>query len=157
MKRLIVMRHAKSDWGDSSLQDIERPLNGRGRKDAPRMGAMLVEAGYRPELILRSPARRTEETAAGLLEAFGTGCAITVVERFYPGGPGAFLRALAEYGGQADTLLLLAHNPGVEDFASRLAGEDLLMPTAAAAVFETPQGDPERARLLALLLPRDAR
>ena len=69
-RRLIVMRHAESSWDSSMGSDHERTLNERGRKDAPRVGAALVQKGWIPELVLSSDAQRTSETFAGLSESF---------------------------------------------------------------------------------------
>lgn len=154
MKTLIVMRHAKSDWSHEGLADIERPLNSRGYRDAPSMGAALVSAGFHPDLILRSPAVRTRETTAGLLEGIGRDIPVKVVDDFYPGGPAEFLEALQEHEEDADTILILAHNPGIESFAERLSGNYQRMPTAAAAVFDTPDGTVESAELVTVLRPQ---
>ena len=152
MKKLIVMRHAKSDWSDSSLKDSERPLNRRGIKDAPRMGKALVKAGFRPDLILLSPAERTNQTAAGLIRGMGGSCPAEFIEDFYQGDPEAFFAALEKYANKAEIILILAHNPGIENFVMRVCGCHERMPTAAAALFECSN---EEWQLKGILRPKE--
>ena len=77
MKKLLLLRHAKSSWGAADLTDFERPLNERGRRDAPLVGEFIREQGLRPDLVISSPAQRTRETIALVIEAAG----IEVAER----------------------------------------------------------------------------
>jgi phosphohistidine phosphatase len=163
--RLLLLRHAKSDWGDVALADRDRPLAGRGRRAASRIGAHLKVEGLGPDLVLCSSARRTQETLGRL----GLGDAETSVEDDLYGAPGdallARIRGLPETVG---TALLIGHNPGVQDLAIALAGPDLgepavrlreKFPTAALAVFEVQGGwsefAPGRARLTSFVVPRE--
>ena len=140
MKKLIVMRHAKSDWSNPSLADIDRPLNRRGERDAPRMGRALAERNHIPDLLLLSPAERVNRTAEGLSKGMGRSIPGEFIDSFYPGNPADFREALEEYGEKAGCILVLAHNPGVENFVMQLSGRYHKMPTAAAAVFSAENG-----------------
>ena len=125
IRRLIVMRHAKSSWDSSIGSDHERPLDCRGRKDAPRIGASLVQRGWIPDLVLSSDARRTRETFAGLSESFSS---------FYLAGPRAAGEEVAQLEGAVSCVLLLGHNPGWESLVEALSGEEVVMNPATAAL-----------------------
>ena len=133
-RRRIVMRHAKSSWGSATCPDHERPLNDRGRNDAPRVGAALVERGWVPDLVLSSDAQRTRETFAGLSEAFPGEVEARFLSSFYLAGPGAAAGEVSEVAGDVACLLLLGHNPGWESLVEELSGEDIIMKTATAAL-----------------------
>ncbi len=133
-RRLIVMRHAKSSWNSPGHSDHERPLNGRGRRDAPKIGAALVERGWTPELVLSSDAQRTRETFAGMSEFFPSAMEARYLPSFYHAGLGAAQGELPAVPDQVACLLVLGHNPGWEDLVDWLAGEDIVMKTANAAL-----------------------
>lgn len=133
---LALVRHAKSDWGDPSLDDHDRPLNDRGVRDAPRMARRLADAwaadGLRPDLILASTALRARTTA----EAFGAelGVAVSLDPELYGAPAGALLAAAAASG--ARTVVVVAHDPGMSVLAGRLSGDGIgHMPTCAVATF----------------------
>ena len=136
MKRLIVMRHAKSAWDDPLQADHDRPLNDRGRRAAPVIGAWLTAEGLTPDQVLVSSSRRTLETLAGL--ALGPVPAL-LLPALYHAHPAAILAALCDHG-QGKTVLLLGHNPGLSEFVTRIAAAPLdhprfnNMPTGAALV-----------------------
>jgi len=132
MIRLVLVRHAKSDWGTPSIGDHERPLNDRGMRDAPRMALALAETEFRPQVILSSTALRARTTA----EAFGAlfGVAVNLDRELY-GAPGATLLAKAA-GSGARRVIVVAHDPGMTELAERLsAGAITHMPTCAVASF----------------------
>ena len=150
-KKLSLFRHAKSDWADAALQDIERPLNDRGRRDAPAMGAYMAKQEHIPDLILCSAATRTKETAALIMEAFaGTvetdaPTKIDTLQRLYLATPGDILHILSALPDDVKHVMIIAHNPGLHSLAITLGHEafpgkfgDLIwkFPTAALAVFE---------------------
>lgn len=135
MRTLLLMRHAKSAWDDPALGDHERVLNARGRRDAPRMGELLLREGLVPDLVLCSGAARTRETAALLFEAFGVVPEVVYDDALYLASPVTLLDVVAA-APAADTLLVLAHNPGIAEWASALAGRELAYPTATVAAFE---------------------
>ena len=134
MRRLIVMRHAKSPWDSSVGSDRERPLSDRGRKDAPLVGAALVERGWAPDLVLSSDAQRTRETFAGLSEAFPGNVEARFLPSFYLAGPRAAGEEVAELEGAVSCVLLLGHNPGWESLVEALCGEDIIMEPATAVL-----------------------
>ena len=133
MKSLLVMRHAKSDWSRPDREDFDRPLNKRGRKDVPRVAGFLEACGARPDLVLASAAVRAQETAARLVEELEEGPQLVLDGRLYMAGPEALSEVLAAAAGQADTALVIAHNPGMEQWIARLTGARVRLPTAAVA------------------------
>lgn len=138
MTRLILMRHAKSSWKEAGQTDHQRPLNGRGRRDAPEMAKLLVDAGWTPDLALVSDAARTEETWAWMHDAFG-GPPMQLLPSLYHGGLQDIREALEAHAGSARTVLVLGHNPGWEEAASRLCRRLLTLSTANAALLSNPE------------------
>lgn len=133
MKTLLVLRHAKSSWVEAGLSDFERPLNERGRRDAPRMGRLLRKRALRPDLILCSPAERTRQTAALLTSAAGLDAEPRYDERIYEASAGRLIDVLSEVEAEAESVLLVGHNPGAEKLIEVLTGERERMTTAALA------------------------
>jgi phosphohistidine phosphatase len=138
MKTLLILRHAKSSWKDMSLTDHDRPLKKRGQRDAPRMGRLLHKQGLVPDLILSSTAKRAITTAVMLADACGYENDIDVRREFYPGYPDAYIDALREAADEYQTVMVVGHNPGLEELLDLLteAGESL--PTAALAQVALP-------------------
>jgi phosphohistidine phosphatase len=145
MNRLILLRHAKAEADAPSGDDFDRPLAARGRRDAAEMGRRLAERGYGPDLALVSTALRTRETweeaAASLADA-----EVRFEPELYNADAGAIRRLAAQRGAAAQTVLVVAHNPGLQELAMELmargeaptaflaqAGRNF--PPAAAAVF----------------------
>ncbi|KPJ82386.1 MAG: hypothetical protein AMJ58_01255 [Gammaproteobacteria bacterium SG8_30] len=140
-RRLTLVRHAKSDWSDTSLTDFDRPLNARGERDAPDMARRLVEAGLRPTLMISSPAARALATARVFAKAFGhSEKRIRLAEAAYLATPGELLEVVRRSGGRATHVMLFGHNPGISGFAAWLAGDDSLgeVPTCAVASLRVP-------------------
>lgn len=138
MRRLALVRHAKSDWGAPMLADHDRPLNRRGMRDAPAAAARLAATGFRPDVILCSTALRARATA----DAFGAalGVAVTADAVLYAAAPETLLRAAI--GAAVPAVLLVGHDPGMSLLAERLSdGRIDRMPTCAVAVFEWDQDD----------------
>lgn len=134
MKRLTLVRHAKSDWRDGRLEDFERPLNGRGNRDAPEMARRAVDAGLSPTLIISSPAVRALSTAKAFAGAFRYPAKrIRHADDAYLASPGTLLEIVRRLGGKAGHVMLFGHNPGISEFAVLLSGDDSLrdLPTAA--------------------------
>ncbi len=139
MKRLTLVRHAKSDWGDPDLADFDRPLNGRGRRNAPEMAARLAEAGLRPTLMLTSPALRALATARAFAKALDYPASrIRQADEAYLATPGTLLELVRTLGGRARHVMLFGHNPGISGFAALLSGDDSLgeVPTTAVVSLE---------------------
>jgi len=159
MKTLIVMRHAKSSWGDPGAADIDRPLNKRGRASAAAIGEWLRFGGFGPDLVLCSSERRTAET----WEHMGFKAEARFLPSLYHAGLGEILRAVR--WGEGNCVLLLGHNPGLAAFAASIVDKAPSherfydYPTAATMVaqFEGDWADLElgRAKSRAFTVPRD--
>lgn len=134
--QLIIMRHAKSDWGDRSLSDHERPLNPRGRRDSPRMARWLSENGLVPGIILSSSSQRTRDTVELMLPIWDDEPAVIFTDDLYLATPLQIVEVVQEMNGGHESIMVLAHNPGVTSLASVIAGQSLEMPTAAVAAYE---------------------
>jgi phosphohistidine phosphatase len=136
-RQLILMRHAKSDWADESLSDHDRPLNKRGRRDAPRVGHWLAEEDFLPDRILVSSSERTKETIALMIDAWQVDPETIFDDALYHASLGEILGAIQSNGGDSRRLMVLAHNPGMTSLVSHFAGDFMEMPTAAIGIFET--------------------
>jgi phosphohistidine phosphatase len=134
MKTLLIMRHAKSSWGDPGLADHDRPLNERGKADAPSMGAALREAGLVPEVILSSTAKRARQTAALAAEACGFEGGILLREDFYDADPADYLEGVRGVAGDPARVMIVGHNPGMTDLVEQLTGRPEMLSTANIAV-----------------------
>ena len=122
MKTLVLVRHAKSSWKDASLPDRERPLNRRGKRDAPEMGRRLADLGGVPDLILSSPATRAMETARIIAEKVGHPAdAIRGDERIYEAGPAEILDVIRELDDALERVFLFGHNPGLTQLVNELS------------------------------------
>lgn len=141
-KILLVMRHAKSDWDSAATRDFDRPLSRRGRRDAPRMGRWLQQQGYRPDRLICSPALRTRQTAAEIVDLVNYHHDDIIYEPMvYEASLTDLLAALRKHADDADTLMLLGHNPGLDELVIHLADRPpprsetgKFMTTAAVAV-----------------------
>jgi phosphohistidine phosphatase len=131
MITLALVRHAKSDWGDPSLDDHDRPLNDRGLRDAPVMARRLADSGFVLDVILSSTALRARTTARFFGDEFGLD--VTLEERLYGAPASVLLAAAAESG--ATSVMVVAHDPGMTVLAGRLSDEIAHMPTCAVATF----------------------
>jgi phosphohistidine phosphatase len=121
MKILYLVRHAKSSWDDPLQEDFDRPLNNRGRTDAPRMGKKLSERGIHPDLLLSSPAERAISTCVIIAEKIGYSLNnIHTDKRLYHASEETLLRVVREMNDANDEVMLFSHNPGLTDFANRL-------------------------------------
>lgn len=120
MKKIILLRHAKSDWGDPSLVDFDRPLSPRGIKDAPGIGQALKDEGLYPTYVSCSPARRTIETWKRLHEKWGEPVTFDLEEAIYMAGPATLLGLIQRIDDSHDTVMLIGHNPGMHLFARQL-------------------------------------
>jgi phosphohistidine phosphatase len=136
MRTLILVRHAKSSWNEPGVPDRDRPLNERGERDAPRMGARLAKHGVKPDLIVTSPAVRALATAkimAGKLD-YKRGD-IRVDDRLYAAEADTLLHVIRELGDPPRCVMLVGHNPEMTELAHRLSSRITHMPTCAVAVF----------------------
>jgi phosphohistidine phosphatase len=145
MKRVYLLRHAKSSWKDDSVADRDRPLAGRGRRAAKAMAGHLDAEGIRPDLVLCSPARRTRETLQRVEGAFGDRVEARFDEALYGASEPELLARLKALPQEVGSVMLIGHNPGLEELALALAsdGEGLARmrekyPTAALATIDLP-------------------
>ena len=136
MKTLFLIRHAKSSWDNAALPDKERPLNDRGRRDAPKMGERLAKREVKPDLILSSPAVRALSTAEFIAEKLDYRRKdIVVTERLYAAEVDDLLDVIRQLGDELKCVMLFGHNPEFTELAHRLSGEIAHMPTCAIAEF----------------------
>jgi phosphohistidine phosphatase len=139
MKTLLVLRHAKSSWDDTALDDHERPLNKRGRRDGPRMGELVREHRLTPDIIMSSDAVRARRTAESVAKAARYAGEILLDRLLYIASPPdilAVLRTTRET--KAGTVMIVGHNPGLEELVTQLTGEQQDLPTAALAQIGLP-------------------
>ena len=136
MKTLFLIRHAKSSWDDTALPDKDRPLNDRGRRDAPKMGERLAKRDVKPSLILSSPAVRALRTAEIIAKKLDyRRKEIVVNERLYAVEADDLLDVIHQLGDKVERVMLFGHNPELTELAHRLAGEISHLPTCAVAEF----------------------
>ena len=178
-RKLVLLRHAKSAWPD--LPDHERPLAGRGRRDAPVMGRWLRAAGHVPDQVLCSTARRARETWELAQPGLGAAPPVSFEDRVYEASAAQLLDLARHAPPAAKTLLIVGHDPGIPGLALLLAGAaapadggggsavpqavvermEAKFPTAAIAVLELTgpwdQLRPGAARLTGFVTPRDVR
>jgi phosphohistidine phosphatase len=166
-RHLLILRHAKSAWNTDAPSDFDRPLAKRGRKDAPRVGTWLHEQGIQPDLVLSSPAERAKQTTLAVLRELGIGKNEAQWKReIYGATAPELLEVLGACPAKARTVLLVGHNPGLEDLLNYLRGDDLLppeegklLPTGAVALVEMPEDWRDlpagSARLISVTRPRD--
>ncbi|NOX80452.1 MAG: histidine phosphatase family protein [Deltaproteobacteria bacterium] len=123
MKSLLLCRHAKSSWSDNTLADIDRPLNKRGKRDAPLMGARLAMLGVKPDAIVSSPARRAYKTARHLAGTLGfSRKMILVINEIYEASPDVLLAIIGAFDNRADQVVMIGHNSEITVLANRLGG-----------------------------------
>lgn len=173
MKTVIVLRHAKSDWGDISLRDFDRGLNGRGDRAATLMGRWAARHHVTPQRILASPAVRVVETLRRFVQAHGACPEPQFDMRLYLASAPTIAEVLSEVDNDSDILLIAGHSSGVEDFILAAVPDNthselreavaVKFPTAALAVLDFDIPDwaslarhfPDKARLRTFIRPRD--
>ncbi|MDE2663804.1 MAG: histidine phosphatase family protein [Gemmatimonadota bacterium] len=160
MKTLLILRHAKSSWDHPGLRDHDRPLNPRGRRDAPRMGRFLAERDLVPDRIVSSTAVRARTTAELAAAEFGEAVEIETTHDLYGASPDGYIEVAEAMGGTGERLMLVGHNPGITSLVWHLTGEGEYMPTAALAAVEldiedwSELGSARRGRLAGLWRPK---
>lgn len=169
MKRLAVLRHAKSSWKERELDDFERPLNGRGQRAARRMGREMSERGMQFDFVLASPAVRVRETINGVTQEHELVAPIRFEPRIYMARVAELLELVGTIPDDAENALLVGHNTSAERLVIKLAKDDERglrkrveekFPTAALAIIELPIErwdalQPECGRLVELIYPAD--
>ena len=133
MKRLYLVRHAKSSWGDPELADIDRPLNNRGKRDAPDAGRRLKKRKVKPDLIISSPAKRARRTARVIAEQIGYPAERVVInDAVYHAAANELLAVVREIDDACGEAMMFGHNPGFTDLAGLLTGASVdNLPTCA--------------------------
>ncbi len=164
-RHLLVLRHAKSAWDTDAETDFDRPLAKRGKKDAPRMGKWLREHELIPDHVVCSPAERTRQTAVAVCKPLGVDKkSICWEAQIYMGTTEALLEVLGDCPPAAGMVMIVGHNPGLEDLVEYLCGvvevpaDGKLLPTATLAYLEMPDAWDSlaagSARLLSITRPR---
>ncbi|MCJ7519674.1 MAG: histidine phosphatase family protein [Anaerolineaceae bacterium] len=133
MKKLLLMRHAKSSWGNSDIPDHERPLKKRGFKDAERMGKLLKSKELEPDLIMSSTALRAKQTAETVAETCKCKKEIMFLDSLYMAEPSDILRAIEKHSKDKKVVMVIGHNPGLEAFLQIANGKVESLPTASIA------------------------
>jgi phosphohistidine phosphatase len=133
VKTLLVFRHAKSSRKDNALDDHDRPLNKRGNQIAPLMGEWIAQQNAVPELILSSTAKRAKSTAKKAAKAMGYKGEIRYDKSLYLAQPSAYLQILQTSATEQTRVMLVGHNPGLENLIQTMTGKVQSLPTAALA------------------------
>jgi phosphohistidine phosphatase len=139
VKRLVLLRHAKSSWADDGIADAERPLSARGERDAPHIGARLHECGIHPDLVLASPAVRARSTARLVARPLDYAPdAIRLEPALYLAAPEEIMEVVLAQTDSVGCLLIVGHNPGLTDLTHLLVPDFELadLPTAGAVVID---------------------
>jgi len=166
MKQLAILRHAKSSWADPGVDDFDRPLNGRGRKAARQIGEAIRERGDKFDLILASPAERVRETLDGAGEL---GAAVKFEPSIYLASEDQLMSLLRGVAPKARSLLLVGHNPGLEQLVAAISRDDDAgfrrrvqgkFPTGALAIVDLDvkswaDVQPGCGEIVELILPRE--
>ena len=162
MKTLFLIRHAKTSWDDMALADKDRPLNDRGRRDAPKVGERLAKRRVKPDLILSSPATRALATAQIIAKKLDYKRSdIVVIDRLYASEADELLDVIRHLDDGNDCVLLFGHNPELTELAHRLSSGITHLPTCAVAEFAfdakswTRIGNDEPAKV-ALAYPKES-
>lgn len=138
MKQLSLLRHAKSSWEDPVERDYDRPLNGRGRRAARRMGQWMRDEGVVFDAIVASPALRTRQTIEGVEEGAGHRLAVIWDKRVYMASAANLFAAIQDIDDRIGHLLLVGHNPGIEDLVlDATRGQPSVLRAAVEAKYPT--------------------
>ena len=122
LKKIFLIRHAKSSWKDESLSDFERPLNKRGRANAPFMAQILKQRGIMADCILSSPALRAKDTAKFFAKMLGFSKPIVYDETLYEASKEEIHKAITAMDDACETLFVVGHNPGLNDLVKHYVG-----------------------------------
>ena len=167
MRSVILLRHGKSSWADSTLTDFDRPLAPRGKRASKHIATYMRKKGIRPTLVLCSPARRTRETLETIKPALGKACSIEFVPELYAASAHELLEQLQCVRDSIGAVMLIGHNPGLQQLARLLAsrGTDLAkleekFPTGSLATLSVGSDSwgglrPGDAKLVDYVVPRD--
>lgn len=152
-KTLYLLRHAKSSWKDTTLSDFDRPLNKRGKRDAPLMAKLMKQKKIHPDIILSSPARRAKSTAkyfAGALDS-----KLLLDEAIYEASPSTLKRVILEAFETYDKVMLVGHNPSLTILCNALCDYDIdNLPTAGIVGIEFTPGDLDKGKMIFFEYPK---
>ncbi len=138
MKDLFLLRHAKSSWEDSELSDFDRPLNARGKRDAPRIGKIILKERLKPECIISSSAARARSTADIVAEKCKYKGKISLTRSLYAATPQEYINALQRLKDDYTRVLVVGHNPAIDELIEMLTGVAESIPTCALAYIKLP-------------------
>jgi phosphohistidine phosphatase len=138
MKTLLILRHAKSDWDEPEVADHDRPLTARGKRDAPNVGRWLRAEDLVPDLIISSTAKRARKTARLAADASGYEGEIRLEAELYEAGAETYVEVLQTVPEPCPRVMVVGHNPGLEELVQALTGELQSMPTAGLAQITLP-------------------
>lgn len=161
MKTLLLLRHAKSSWNEPGMQDHDRPLKKRGKKDAPKVGKYLKENDLVPDLILSSTARRAQDTAQAVADESGYSGKIDLHQDLYLSDTACYLDILRSLPDEPNRVLVVGHNPDLEELLTLLTDVTQHLKTAALAHIDLPitswqeLNEATDGRLQAVWSPRD--
>jgi phosphohistidine phosphatase len=136
MKTLLILRHAKSSWKDEEVADHDRPLNKRGKRDAPKIGTLLAQSQLEPELIISSTAKRARKTASKVAKKCHYEGVIELDGSLYLAPPSQYIQVLRLVPDHVRRVMVVGHNPGEEELLVQLTGQEVRFPTAALAHIE---------------------
>jgi len=161
MRTLLLMRHAKSSWADPQISDHNRPLNKRGKHDAPRMGRLLRQEDLVPDLIVTSTAQRALATASAVADQSGASGELLEEKMLYAADVEAYIEVLQGLPDHIERVLVVGHNPDMETLIEALSGDAETMPTASIAYLQLPINSwrdleiDTQARLLKVWRPKE--
>ena len=140
MKKIFILRHAKSSWKNPGLSDHDRPLNGRGKKDGPLMASLMKRMNYTPDCIVSSTSRRTRDTVNYVINTLGIESeSICFEEALYHGYMDDYEEAIKEVEDERNSVLLVGHNPTITYIANTCMGDSIdNVPTCGLLVIESP-------------------
>lgn len=138
MKKLYIIRHAKSSWENFTVPDFDRPLNDRGKADAPEMAKRLIERKIKIDAFVSSPAKRAKKTAKLFAKAFDVKEEdIILLDRLYEASVATFFEVVTTLSDKFDSVAIFSHNPGITDFVNRLCNARVdNMPTSSVFAIE---------------------
>lgn len=138
MKSVLILRHAKSSWKHPDIDDHDRPLNKRGKHDAPIMGELLKNKHLVPDLIISSTANRAHSTAKDVAKSSGYKGKIRLEHSLYAAEPAAYINVLHHLSNNYTRVLMIGHNPGIEELVGMITGEEHIMPTCSLVHIQYP-------------------
>ena len=161
MKTVYIVRHAKSSWADMTMKDIDRPLNNRGKRDAPVMSSKCVEFQYIPELVITSNAKRAQETCKYFIERFGlSDVQIQVNPKLYHAPEDTYFEEGQLIDDSISSIMMFGHNPGITYLANSISEKYIdNVPTCGVLAIQSTaktwsELDPMNSKLINFIYPK---